>query len=873
MVTRLRARVRAALGRTAFERQMADEMRFHLESRTADLIARGVPPPDARRRARLEFGNPVARAEDCRDARGLRFLDELRQDVRFAWRGILRRRLTAAIVVLTLTFGIGISSGVFTMMSAAALRAQVADDPGSFVRIYTSLTTDPARPRPFGQATLEQYVALRDRLRTIQPLAASRNVGATIGGGRSERVLLATCNLFDAYRVRRAVLGRLLRQSDCARAEPVVVLADDIWRRRFDADPAMVGRTIDVAGVSLTVVGVAPTESAPDGGAAWIPYTLRGTFNVRRDTRSGNESEDRWLNLAGRLSPGVTPAQAQAEATVAAAALDALHPGQRTSVKVTDGALVHDPNVRGNVLALLTLVMGALTALVLIVCANVATVLLSHAAARREEIAIRLAMGAGRPRLVRMLLTETLTLAGCAGVASYFVAQAVPAVLLHWMTDRPPVFPMTPDWRVFVYLTASVGLAGIAAGLTPALDSMRADIVTAIKGQRSLAGPRSHARAPGVLMAVQIALGFVLLTGAALFMITHYQTITRDPGYDAHAVLMPRVTYRQAPQSPPPPGPAALRDVLAAIPGARSMAFAATAPGFQAAAADVVGNGVTISAETNEISPGFFEALGIRIARGRALDRSDAPCQGHGCAVVVSEALARRVFATDDAVGREVRLGADALRIVGVAADTSAQVRSRPDPPLIYLPWTGDGRAYQALVRFDGDTGQFAENAARALRARFAGASVDVHTLRWPLDGWIDEIGGVEQLIVALGLASAVLAAMGVFGVVSFAVSRREREFGIRIALGAARAQIYATVLRTGARPIAAGLTAGGLVALLCAAGFARILAQMQFTVAPFDPRLYVLAAVPLILVIAAALVGPARRAVSIDPLRALKHD
>ena len=521
----------------------------------------------------------------------------------------------------------------------------------------------------------------------------------------------------------------------------------------------------------------------------------------------------------------MTRAQAQAEATVAAAALDALHPGQRTSVKVTDGALLHDPHVRGNVIGVLTLIMGALTALVLIVCANVATLLLSHAAARREEIAIRLAMGAGRARLIRMLLTETLTLAGCAGVASYFVAREVPTVLMHWLTDRPPAFPMTPDWRVFAYLAASVGLAGVAAGLAPALESMRADIVTSIKGQRSLAGPRSHSRAPGVLMAVQIALGFVLLTGAALFMVTHYQTITRNPGYESHSVLMPRVTYRQTAQSPGPPGPAVLREVLAAIPGTRSIAFAATAPGFKSAATSLVADGVTISADTNEISPGFFDALGIRIERGRALDQSDAPCQGHGCTVVVSETLARRLSATGDAVGRDVRLGAETLRIVGVAADTSAQIRSRPDPPIVYLPWTEDGRPYQALVRFDGDTAPFAANAARALRDRFSGARVDAHTLRWPLDGWIDELGGVEQLVVALGLAAAVLAALGVFGVVSFAVSRREREFGIRIALGATRAQIYATVLRTGAWPVAAGLGAGTVVALLSAFGFARVLA------------------------------------------------
>ena len=199
MLRRLHMWLLALSRRGDFERDMSDELRFHLERRTDDLVGRGLPHDAARAQARREFGNPAVWAERCRDARGLRLLDELRQDLRFAWRGIVRRRLTAAIVLLTLTFGIGISSGVFTMLSAALLRPQIADDPDTFVRVYAALTTDPARPRPFEQATLEQYLALRDRLATIQPLAASRNFGASIGGGTSVRVLLASCNLFGGY--------------------------------------------------------------------------------------------------------------------------------------------------------------------------------------------------------------------------------------------------------------------------------------------------------------------------------------------------------------------------------------------------------------------------------------------------------------------------------------------------------------------------------------------------------------------------------------------------------------------------------------------------------------------------------------------------
>jgi hypothetical protein len=309
------------------------------------------------------------------------------------------------------------------------------------------------------------------------------------------------------------------------------------------------------------------------------------------------------------------------------------------------------------------------------------------------------------------------------------------------------------------------------------------------------------------------------------------------------------------------------------VPGTRAVAFAATVPGFAAAAHDVQVGGRTAAVTVNDVSPTFFETLSIPIVRGRALDRTDKPCHGHGCDVVVSEALANQFFAGADALGGEIRLGGDALRVVGIAANTSTQGPNRPDPPMIYRPWTGEAGVYQSLVRFDGDAAAFAASVAATLRERYPAAVVDVHTLRWPLESWVAEIGGIEQLVVALAAAAALLAALGVFGVVSFAVSRREREFGIRVALGATRAQIYGAVWKSGARPVILGLTVGAAVALLAAAAFGRVLAELQFTITPFDPRLYLAAALPLALVITIAVLIPARRAARIDPLLALKQD
>src|SRR3954469_6488414 len=463
---------------------------------------------------------------------------------------------------------------------------------------------------------------------------------------------------------------------------------------------------------------------------------------------------------------------------------------------------------------------------------------------------------------------------GCAGGASYFVARAVPEILLHWVTERPPWFPTAPDWRVFAYLSASVALAGVAAGLAPAAESLRADILTSLKGQRSMAGATPRPRMHAVLVAGQVALGFILLSGAMLFLGTHYQTVTREVGYESRQVLIPRVSYSRVPGAPSGPRPADLRAVLSALPGTVSVAFAATAPGFGGARIEVARPGeLPISAQSNEVSPGFFSAIALPIVRGRALEEQDR-CDSARCAAVITEALAARLFPGRDAIGGALQTrDRTELRMVGVAADPPGRAGGRPDPPVVYIPWHDDGRAYQALVRFSGDAPSFAERAGAALRQRYAGSVVDTHTLRWPLDNWLNEVGGIEQLIVALGIAAAALAALGVFGVVSFAVSRREQEFGIRIALGATRAQIYAAVIQAGSRPVVIGLALGILVALLTAVAFTRVLGALQFTLSPLDPRIYTAAALPLAIVIAVALLIPARRATSVDPLRALKYE
>jgi predicted permease len=857
---------------------MREEVRFHLDARAAHLVKQGMSPADAVRRARLEFGNPVAWQDQCRDARGLRLLAELAQDIRFAIRGFARQKTLAAIVIATLTFGIGVSSGVFTLLDAVALRARV-DDPASFVRVYTAATTDRARPGRPGEATVEEYAAFRERAPALRALSAYHRYGAAIGPDDAQsRTLLVTCDFFDVFGVTRALAGRLLRAGDCDGAAPVVVLSESLWQTRFNGDPGIVGSSITVNRLPLVVVGIAPRSNAQvDNSETWIPYRLRANLGLGADPShrvNGRLPQERWLALAGRLAPSAGRDTVAAELSVIAGQEDRLETGRMSSVLVTDGALISDPSFHATVLSLVTLVMGALSCLVLVACANVATLLLSRADARHQEIAVRLSLGAGRGRLARMLLTEILLLAGCAGIAGVYVACQVPVLITHWLIGAPPPFSLALDWRVFTYLAGATAVAGIVAGMAPALEALRVDVLDSLKGRRSILGVAGGTRVRAALITIQVSLSFVLLVGAGLFVITHYRIATEEPGFDSRQVLLPRVTPRDSRSGAPAViDPAAYIEALSGVPGVQRIAFARVPPMTEAPATLISTGGLAPRPiATNEVSAGYFDAVGLRILRGRALDDGDAPCARRTCHVVVSESFAHQVLGGGEPLGRMLRgeTGA-ALEVVGVAQDASVQQLGRPDPPALYLPWNRASGPHQPVVRFAGDGDEISVTAAAVLRRRFPGMNVDARTARWYVNAWLEEVGRLEILIVTLGASAAALAVMGVFGVVSFAVGRRTREIGVRIALGATPADIYAIVIGGGVRPVVVGLVSGAVIAVLTAIGFARLLEKFRFAVSPTAPLTYAVVTLLLGAIILAALAVPARRAARVNPLAALR--
>ncbi|HEV2446064.1 MAG TPA: ABC transporter permease, partial [Candidatus Sulfopaludibacter sp.] len=412
----------------------------------------------------------------------------LLEDVRYGARSIARSPLLSCATVLTLALGIGINTGVFTLLNGLLLRARVASHPESFVHLSPEYSgeTENRGTLPFG-ISVADYRAFT-HARSIGKLAAWGIAHATLGrdNPQPELAMMVSCNFFSVYGLEQIAFGRLFREEECATAgsAPVAVLSEEFWRRRLDADPQVLGTKIVLNRQAFTVVGIVPAgfSGRLRGPGIWVPYTMEAPFFGGANLFE--EDALRWLIVEGRLKPGAPRESARAELAVIAHQQDALHPGRKTAMVLTNGSFIEEPSLRAQVIWIGPLIMGALTLILLLACTNVTTLLLSRAAARRREIAIRLSLGAGRKRLLRMLLAESLMLAGAAGAISAYVAWRMPAVFQRLYADAPN-YPLQPNLLVFGYLAAVTLAAGCMAGSAPAAESLQVDLTTALKGQES----------------------------------------------------------------------------------------------------------------------------------------------------------------------------------------------------------------------------------------------------------------------------------------------------------------------------------------------------------------------------------------------------
>lgn len=814
-------------------------------------------------------------AEERRHAQT--FLTRFLEDMRFGLRLIRRNAGVSTVVVLTLTAGIGINATIFTIVNGMVLRPHIAKDPASFITI-TAENRATLTPRA---SSYSEYMAYR-QARSVRNLAAWFDAGR-ISFDDSDSVsfgLAVSCNFFATEGVDRPRLGRLLVEDDChTPGQPAVaIISESIWRSRFASDPGIVGRVVRLNNRPVPVVGVVADGASgwtmrPAIGV-WIPYTSIPWFDPSRNFFQHDEYLS--LRLAGRVAPGFTRGAVRAELSNIAYRQDKLHPGRGTAIETTDGSWIEwlEMTMSGRSLLLTAFFFGAFNLVLFISCANVATLQLSRAASRSREIAVRLALGASRVRLMRMLVTESVLLAALAGLASACLMWKAPEPLCRYLTTRIPTYPLPPDWRVFSYIGIVALLTGVLSGLAPAIESLRADLNSHLKGSGGgWGGAGGTKRALGWLVSAQVAMSMVLLVGAGLLSQAENRNLRGSPGYDPQKVVIAPLNFGEGGSvASAQVRLEAIKNRMLALPGVRSVAFSDRIPLFNPDTIELRPPERPDAVQPVDIytaSPDFFRTLGIPILMGREFRSQD------GDAAIVSEALARLFWRRSSPLGQTIEFpDRSRLLVVGVAKNTEPQRFGGSDNPALYRLRQVSAGFNVLAVRFDYGADQGARalrTALRRIEPNLQGQEIEL--MQTLIDAVSQELWNFVSLILILGLIATVLSASGIYGAVSFVVGQSMKELGIRVALGATRAGIVWQVLVTGGKPVIRGLVVGLWLSVAMAAVLRKALAGAPLRIDSSDPLLYAAALLVLMAAAALAMGGPARRGAASDPVEALRWE
>jgi len=871
------------------DRDLREEMRAHIEIETEENLARGMAPDEARAAAGRAFGNTDSVRERVRAERATYRLEVLVQDVRLALRVMRRNPGFAAAVLVTLALGIGANTAVFSVVYGVLLRPLPYPEPDRLVRIWEE---HPGASAPLRGTALSDltYHAWNESLRTLEGMAAhSTRRFAVTGFDEPMRVEGAAVapGLFPLLRTTPA-LGRFFRAEEAVgEAAPVVVLSDGFWRDRFGGDPAAVGRALVLNDRVHTIIGVAaPSFYFPDRTArVWTPLAAR--------RRSGpNDTSVSRMQVIARLASGVTPAQAEAEGTAAArsvgkrpVAADLLF-GRGGPVVVHATSVVAEAT--GDVRPALLVVAVGVGLVLLIACANVANLFLSRGVSRSREIALRAALGAGRLRLVQQLLVESLTLSLAGGMFGLLLGWGLIGVLPALApSDFPRLDDVRIDGRVLAFAAFASILAGLLSGIAPAVRGSRFDVSAMLHGGAWATaggfGGRWNQRMRGALLVAEAALAVMLLVGAGLLVHSFVRLVRVDPGFDAANVLTARV-YLPAATAPERTSQfvEALLERLRAAPGVVAAGAGNMAPlvdvvyisGFRFPARDG-GERVMAQALQNVITPGYAETYGFRLRQGRMLRREDAtsPIQ----ALLVNEEFVRQYWPAD-----RVLIGArfeglmsepkDVTEIVGVVGNVLRDgLASRPQPEVYLAARAGRPLRHIAVaLRTQGDPAAAAPLLRGLVREVDPNAAVEeVGPLAKRVSASVSQPRFAAAVLTAFAGLALALAAVGLYSVLSYGVSQRRPELGVRAALGATRADLMRLVALRGL-----GLTAVGLaLGLAGAAALTRLMTRVLFGITPLDGAAFAAAGLILFCVAAAACLIPARRAAAADPAAALRAE
>jgi putative ABC transport system permease protein len=810
-------------------------------------------------------------------------------DLRFGLRTLSRSPGLAAAAVLVMGLGIGANATIFSLVNAVLLRPLPAAKPDELVRLQ-GIGPDG------GQQTTSypDYADYRDQNEVFTGLAASSLIPVSLGGGdHAEQLLgeIVSGNYFSVLGVRPASGRIFLPAEDRPGADRIVVISHGLWRRRFASDPGVIGRTLVLNGGSFNVVGIAPQEFTGTFAGVfidlWVPLQQAGSWlgpQWLSDRDSGG------LRLIGRLKPGISLELAQTSLSALAARLAQDDPESRRGegVVVSPATVLHG-SLRGSVSAFLAIVMGVVGVVLLTACANLAGLLLVRAAGRRREMAIRLALGATRSRLARQVLTESLLLASLGGLAGVLLAVWT-SQLMNLFNPLPPSIPirfdLSPDARVLGFTLGLSLLSGLMVGVAPAFQATRSDPAPALKDESgSLAGGPHRSRLRGVFVISQVAMSVILLIGAGLFLRSLRKARGIEPGFEPENALAIDIDLQSRAYSREQAerfyGEAIRR--IAALPGVLSATVADLAPLDLATQTTGVviegqepgpGRG-SLLVSFNRIGSSYFETLRIPLLGGRDFtERDDA---GRPGVVIINETMARRFWPGEDPVGRRFRLAGDERRglaassveVIGVAANVKYRTLGEDPQPHLYLPYRQNyDFARTLLVRTGRDPGGTIPAVQRELRGLdqegFFARTLVQHAGLSLLPARM-----AATLSAAFGTLTLLLAVVGVYGIVSYSVTQRTREIGVRMALGARPADLLRLVLGQGLKLIATGVAAGLAGAFL----LTRFLSTLLYGVSPTDPLTFAGVALLLAGIALLATCVPARRAARLDPMVALRHE
>jgi predicted permease len=868
------SRLESLLRRRAAEARTDEEFEFHIAMQTEKNMARGMLPEEARRRALLEFGGVDRHREAMRDTRRPRLLSELRQDLGFTMRSLRAAPAFTFTALLVIALGVGATTALFSLANALLFRPLPVAAPGELYMLQEVRTAGTTSTGPEGRRIpYARYEAYRDATGELLGDLAAHTFRAfalrTDAGAQSIAGSATSGNYFEVLGLTPAV-GRFYTRDD----EPGAVLSHRFWRSHFNEDADVLGRLIYVDGIPYTVLGVAPRRF--DGTvtgftmSVWLPFRAYGESNPG--------STDQWVGMFTRMADRAAAERAAAPLTAIASQL----PAENASVTIERAYLAPltglPENARGGVLGFMGMLLAAGFLVLLIAAANIAALLLARAFVRQREFAVRLAVGAGRARLVRQLLTESTALFLAGGLGGIGLAYAATALLARIrLPGLPIVVEAAPDLRLLAFGLGIAVATGFAFGLAPALRATRPDLADALR-DGAASGGTVRARGRSIFVAAQLAFATVLLITAGLFVRGLQHGLAQDPGFRTEGIVVGSIDL--APWGMDEEARGAFRAELMrrvrALPGVESAAMASTVLMTGGSSSTIMGTTaaepVTLTAYTSSVDEQYFPTMDIQLVRGRAFTAADDAAATR--VAIVNETLAERLWPGEEPIGQQLRQGASGpvYEVVGVTRNGLYVDLSEEPRPFVFFAAAQSYSSQSAALHVRGRG-----NAAAlilAIRRELSMLHPDVALeTAMPLTTMIGFSLIPQRFAAALiglfGVLGLVLAGAGVYGVMSYQIAQRRREFGIRLTLGASARDVVHLVVGRGALVAAGGTLAG----IALAAAVTHLLASLLFGLSPLDPVTFGGVAITLAVVAILASWVPARRALRVDPAVSLRPD